>query len=550
MTPTAPRRYAPLLLASVISAAAVAGYFTGKTAQPDLAQHPLTVTEPRLPVAAAPTQQFADGSVYSGPVDSDHLAHGSGMLSWPDGRRYVGQFKAGQFHGAGRLTMADGSQYSGAFREGQFNGLGEFVTATGTRYLGQFKADAFTGEGTITYADGATHAGSFADWLANGSGIYVDSEGNQYQGEFRDDELAGTGTFLGQDGTFYQGEFARGYFSGQGRLYSPNGDLYLGQFRYDQPHGSGEWWSGSDPSEHYRGRWRRGRLISAEGNIRIHPATDIAEYALYHQADQLARTLATLTAGTPGTIEIFTLGLALYGAEEVFSRELTYLERHTAPQLSAPGHVIMLGNSRRNLERVPLATQTSIQQALVALGEKMNPEDILFIYLTSHGSRDGTVSIQQPGLQLADLSATRLRTLLDEARIPWRVLAISACFSGQFLAPLAAPNTLVMTAAAADRTSFGCSDDSDFTYFGKALLQAGLGGGLSDDRGDAAPASELDFVQAFHTAEQQITLWETTAAMTPSRPQLQAGEAILQQLARWRTTTDPTPAQREYSGEN
>lgn len=582
-------RYAPLLLASAISVTAVAGYFVGKASNSSPLPARSLPGQHNQAIAAAPSLQFADGSIYSGPLDANQRASGTGSLRWPDGRHYRGQFEAGQFHGrgtlswangdlyegefvqgqphgsghwryrdgreyqgelqagtyhgAGRLTLTDGSRYSGAFHAGQFDGLGEFVTAAGIRYQGQFKADAFSGHGSITYADGALHTGFFRDWMAAGQGVYIDSEGNQYRGEFEDDELTGTGTYQGDDGSFYQGEFERGYFNGQGKLYAANGDLYLGEFRYNQPHGTGEWWSGSDPEEHYRGLWRRGKLISASGQLSIYPPAEIAEYALYHQSDQLARALAALEPGIPGKIEVFTLGLALYGAEEVFNRELKFLQQHTAPQLSRAGHTLLLGNSRRNLERFPLATRTSIQQALSALGEQMNPEDILFLYVTSHGSRDGTVSIDQPGLQLDDLSATRLRTLLDEARIPWRVIAISACFSGQFLDPLAAPNTLVMTAAAADRTSFGCSDDSDFTYFGKALLRDGLG------EQQAAPA--LNFVSAFDIAKRQVTLWETTATVTPSQPQLQAGAAILPHLAKWRATDAQVTLERgERPAEN
>ena len=54
------------------------------------------------------------------------------------------------------------------------------------------------------------------------------------------------------------------------------------------------------------------------------------------------------------------------------------------------------------------------------------------------------------------------------------VIVISACYSGGFIDALKDERTLVMTAARADRTSFGCSDDSDFTYFGRALFAEAL----------------------------------------------------------------------------
>ena len=44
---------------------------------------------------------------------------------------------------------------------------------------------------------------------------------------------------------------------------------------------------------------------------------------------------------------------------------------------------------------------------------------------------------------------------------------------------------MVITAARADRTSFGCADENDFTYFGRAFFN------------EALPASG-SFFEAFH----------------------------------------------------
>ena len=51
---------------------------------------------------------------------------------------------------------------------------------------------------------------------------------------------------------------------------------------------------------------------------------------------------------------------------------------------------------------------------------------------------------------------------------------ISACYSGVFVDPVGAPNRIILTAAREDRTSFGCSDDADFTHFGGAFLRDAL----------------------------------------------------------------------------
>ena len=61
--------------------------------------------------------------------------------------------------------------------------------------------------------------------------------------------------------------------------------------------------------------------------------------------------------------------------------------------------------------------------------------------------------------------------ILDESHIRWRVIIVSACYSGIFIPVLKNDSTLIMTAADSRHSSFGCDDTRDLTYFGEALLQ-------------------------------------------------------------------------------
>ena len=68
------------------------------------------------------------------------------------------------------------------------------------------------------------------------------------------------------------------------------------------------------------------------------------------------------------------------------------------------------------------------------MAARMNPdEDILFLYLTGHGSKNAELSVKFWPLQLNQLSAENLKQMLDEAGINWRVVVISACYSGSFV---------------------------------------------------------------------------------------------------------------------
>jgi hypothetical protein len=94
---------------------------------------------------------------------------------------------------------------------------------------------------------------------------------------------------------------------------------------------------------------------------------------------------------------------------------------------------------------------------------------------------------------------------------------VSARHSGAFIEPLADPNTIVITASAAERTSFGCSDDRDLTYFGAAFFR------------DALPAAP-DPEAAFRTAVERIAARERRIEVEPSEPQATFSPELLDRL--------------------
>ena len=118
-------------------------------------------------------------------------------------------------------------------------------------------------------------------------------------------------------------------------------------------------------------------------------------------------------------------------------------------------------------------------------------EDVLFLALSSHGSQGATIEVSNEGMEPQPLGAVTLADLLAESGIRWKVIVVSACFSGAFVEPLADDHTIVLTAASKSRTSFGCSDTRDLTYFGEAFYR------------DSLPGS-TQLRAAFETAKQEI----------------------------------------------
>jgi hypothetical protein len=103
-----------------------------------------------------------------------------------------------------------------------------------------------------------------------------------------------------------------------------------------------------------------------------------------------------------------------------------------------------------------------------------------------------------------------MRSILDQLRIRNRLLILSACFSGVFVPVLRSPTTAIVTAASADRTSFGCAADNDWTFFGDALVNRAL-------------RKPQPLAAAFTEAQGLISGWERQVRTDPSNPQLQVG---------------------------
>jgi hypothetical protein len=178
---------------------------------------------------------------------------------------------------------------------------------------------------------------------------------------------------------------------------------------------------------------------------------------------------------------------------------------------------ITLINHPDTVADLPIATHQNLAAAIRAVGRVMNKdEDVLMLILSSHGSRKG-LGLYLPGVVSNSLTPDHLAELLKREGIKHRVLIISACYSGIFLKPLVNENTIVMTAADENNTSFGCSNEREWTYFGDALF-------------NHAARTGVDLRRAFEQAKLKIAEWEARDGLTASNPQAHFGEALLAKL--------------------
>ena len=184
------------------------------------------------------TGAFPDGQKYVGEF-RDGKPNGQGTHTWPDGQKYVGEFKVGKSHGQGTLTSPSGSSYVGEYRDGKYNGQGTFTSPSFGKYVGEYRDGKYNGQGTVTFPSGGKYVGEWKDDKPNGQGTLTSPDGRKYVGEFRDDNLNGQGTLTSPSGEKYVGEFRDGNFNGQGTMTLADGHKYVGEYRDGKRSGQG-----------------------------------------------------------------------------------------------------------------------------------------------------------------------------------------------------------------------------------------------------------------------------------------------------------------------
>jgi hypothetical protein len=233
------------------------------------------------------------------------------------------------------------------------------------------------------------------------------------------------------------------------------------------------------------------------------------------QAEIVEHVLSGLQGASPSDPKghLYFVSFAGYGPEAVFKREAVAVRDLFNERFGTAGRSVALINHVTTVDEFPLASAQNLDRVLRHVGRIMDPQrDTLFLFLTSHGE-PSLLAVEMPGVRLAHLTPPMLRTMLDRSGIKHRVVVVSACHSGSFIPALANPNTLVIAAARSDRTSFGCADKREWTYFGDAYFNKAL-------------RQERSFRRAFARARDLVQKWEADEHLVPSLPQIKGGEAL------------------------
>jgi hypothetical protein len=258
------------------------------------------------------------------------------------------------------------------------------------------------------------------------------------------------------------------------------------------------------------------RAASRPEPARLHLSQSLfeAQQALWQ------RQVEALAGQTDGVADVYGLVFAPYADENVFRNESTMVKQVLEQRFAARGRVLHLLNHAETAQTHVWATPQNLERAIAAIGARMNrEEDLLVVYMTSHGASDHRLAARHWPLEVPPVAPEQLRALLDAAGIRHRVIAISACYSGGWVEPLADDDTLVMTAADATHTSYGCGSRSELTFFGRAVFDEQL-------------RHTRSFTQAFEQAVPVIARREEEAGKSDgfSNPQIRVGARIAPML--------------------
>lgn len=242
------------------------------------------------------------------------------------------------------------------------------------------------------------------------------------------------------------------------------------------------------------------------------------------QPELLKKALEGIKASKPGQTDVYALTLGAYAYQDVFLRDVKFANKRLKSKLGVTNLVSMI-NNKLTVQETPLANTTNLKAALKELSAHyMQPkEDIALIFLTSHGSaKNGLSTNLGYGFSLMDISPQKLADALKESGIRNKVIIISACHSGVFIPALQDDHTMIITAAAKDKESFGCSDRNNLTYFTEAYFMNAL-----------SQTTDLD--KAFGIAKAVVEKREKVGGIQKhSEPQIFVGSKIKDALRKYK----------------
>jgi len=154
------------------------------------------------------------------------IKRGNNIFLFPNGNKYIGDYKGELMHGKGEFIWTNGNKYNGEFKNGMRHGNGTLTYFDGGIYSGGWKNGYRCGHGKQKFGDGDFYDGEYGnDGRKTGNGTYIWANGYKYVGEWKNTNMHGKGTMTYPDGRKYIGEWENSKYNGKGTLYASDGSI-------------------------------------------------------------------------------------------------------------------------------------------------------------------------------------------------------------------------------------------------------------------------------------------------------------------------------------
>ena len=174
-----------------------------------------------------------------------------------------------------------------------------------------------------------------------------------------------------------------------------------------------------------------------------------------------------------GGKRVFYVGLALWGGEkwsegdvETISLVISelYPERRMIP--------FVFSNKETNLPTSYHSFNAEmIKKVSTFISKRIQPNDILWIFISSHGEKN--LVVNRVGNRKGEaLNGEEINGFISKFKNVQKVIVISSCYSGSLIEKINDSKSIIMTAASKDRSSFGCSPSNSNTWFVNSMREA------------------------------------------------------------------------------
>jgi hypothetical protein len=139
------------------------------------------------------------------------------------------------------------------------------------------------------------------------------------------------------------------------------------------------------------------------------------EQVIYSQPGMVRQAIAQLTPRIPDKSNLYLVSFAGDGGEDVFRNEAEYAAQLFTKRFGPTAHALVLENNPSSLQSHPLANWSNLEDALDKLnGVMKQDEDILVLYMTSHGDEDHNLLVDMDPLPLDQIGAPDLAGILKK----------------------------------------------------------------------------------------------------------------------------------------